>query len=46
MVNLLILMMNYIIIIYFNDNKREIKNKYKYKINKKDKVTKIKIIID
>ena len=32
--------------IYFNDNKREIKNKYKYKINKKDKVTKIKIIID
>ena len=30
--------------IYFNDNKEEIKNKYK--INKKDKVTKIKIIID
>ena len=30
--------------IYFNDNKKEIKNKYK--INKKDKVTKIKIIID
>ena len=29
--------------IYFNDNKEEIKNKYK--INKKDKVTKIKIII-
>ena len=30
--------------IYFNDNKEEIKNKYK--INKKDKVTKIKVIID
>ena len=30
--------------IYFNDNKKEIKNKYKK--NKKDKVTKIKIIID
>ena len=30
--------------IYFNDNKEEIKNKYK--INKKDKVKKIKIIID
>ena len=30
--------------IYFNDNKEEIKNKYK--INKKDKVAKIKIIID
>ena len=30
--------------IYFNDNKKEIKNKYK--INKKDKVTKIKIIMD
>ena len=30
--------------IYFNDNKEEIKNKYE--INKKDKVTKIKIIID
>ena len=30
--------------IYFNDNKEEIKNKYK--INKKDKVRKIKIIID
>ena len=30
--------------IYFNDNKEEIKNKYK--INKKDKITKIKIIID
>ena len=30
--------------IYFNDNKEEIKNKYK--INKKDKVIKIKIIID
>ena len=30
--------------IYFNNNKKEIKNKYK--INKKDKVTKIKIIID
>ena len=30
--------------IYFNDNKKEIKNKYE--INKKDKVTKIKIIID
>ena len=30
--------------IYFNDNKEEIKNKYK--INKKDKLTKIKIIID
>ena len=30
--------------IYFNDNKEEIKNKYR--INKKDKVTKIKIIID
>ena len=29
--------------IYFNDNEEEIKNKYK--INKKDKVTKIKIII-
>ena len=30
--------------IYLNDNKEEIKNKYE--INKKDKVTKIKIIID
>ena len=30
--------------IYFNDNKEEIKNKYK--IKKKDKVRKIKIIID
>ena len=30
--------------IYFNDNKEEIKNKYR--INKKDKVTKIKLIID
>ena len=30
--------------IYFNDNKEEIKNKYK--IIKKDKVTKIRIIID
>ena len=30
--------------IYFNDNKEEIKNKYK--IDKEDKVTKIKIIID
>ena len=30
--------------IYFNDNKKEIKNKYK--IEEKDKVTKIKIIID
>ena len=30
--------------IYFNDNIKEIKNKYE--INKKDKVTKIKIIID
>ena len=30
--------------IYFNDNKEEIKNKYE--INKKDKVTNIKIIID
>ena len=30
--------------IYFNDNKEEIKNKYK--INEEDKVTKIKIIID
>ena len=30
--------------IYFNDNKEEIKNKYE--INKKDKVKKIKIIID
>ena len=30
--------------IYFNDAKEEIKNKYK--IDKKDKVTKIKIIID
>ena len=30
--------------IYFNDNKEEIKNKYE--INKKDKVAKIKIIID
>ena len=30
--------------IYFNDNKEEIKNKYR--INKKDKVAKIKIIID
>ena len=30
--------------IYFNDNKEEIKNKYE--INKKDKITKIKIIID
>ena len=30
--------------IYFNDNKEEIKNKYE--INKKDKVIKIKIIID
>ena len=30
--------------IYFNDNKEEIKNKYS--IKKKDKVTKIKIIID
>ena len=30
--------------IYFNDNKEEIKNKYE--IYKKDKVTKIKIIID
>ena len=30
--------------IYFNDNKEEIKNKYE--INKKDEVTKIKIIID
>ena len=30
--------------IYFNDNKEEIKNKYE--INKEDKVTKIKIIID
>ena len=30
--------------IYFNDNKEEIKNKCE--INKKDKVTKIKIIID
>ena len=30
--------------IYFNDNKKEIKNKYE--INKKDKVTIIKIIID
>ena len=30
--------------IYFNDNKEEIKNKYK--IDEKDKVTKIKVIID
>ena len=30
--------------IYFNDNEEEIKNKYE--INKEDKVTKIKIIID
>ena len=30
--------------IYFNDNKKEIKNKYK--ISKNDKITKIKIIID
>ena len=30
--------------IYFNDNKKEIKNKYE--INQKNKVTKIKIIID
>ena len=30
--------------IYFNDNKEEIKNKYK--IDEEDKVTKIKIIID
>ena len=30
--------------IYFNDNEEEIKNKYE--INKKDKITKIKIIID
>ena len=30
--------------IYFNDNKEEIKNKYK--IDEQDKVTKIKIIID
>ena len=30
--------------IYFNDNKDEIKNKYR--INKKDKITKIKIITD
>ena len=30
--------------IYFNDNKEEIKNKYE--IDKEDKVTKIKIIID
>ena len=30
--------------IYLNDNKEEIKNKYE--INKKDKITKIKIIID
>ena len=30
--------------IYFNDNKEEIKNKYK--INEEDKVTKLKIIID
>ena len=30
--------------IYFNDNKEEIKNKYE--INKKDKIIKIKIIID
>ena len=30
--------------IYFNDNKEEVKNKYE--INKKDKVKKIKIIID
>ena len=30
--------------IYFNDNKEEIKNKYE--IDEKDKVTKIKIIID
>ena len=30
--------------IYFNENKEEIQNKYK--INKEDKVTKIKIIID
>ena len=30
--------------IYFNDNKEEMKNKYT--INKKDKITKIKIIID
>ena len=30
--------------IYFNDNKKEIKNKYR--INKEDKVTKIKLIID
>ena len=30
--------------IYFNDNKKEIKNKYE--INEEDKVTKIKIIID
>ena len=30
--------------IYFNDNKEEIKNKYK--IKEEDKVTKIKIIID
>ena len=30
--------------IYFNDNKKEIKNKYK--IDEQDKVTKIKIIID
>ena len=30
--------------IYFNDNKEEIKNKYK--INEQDKITKIKIIID
>ena len=30
--------------IYFNDNKEEIKNKFE--INKKDKVKKIKIIID
>ena len=30
--------------IYFNDNKKEIKNKYK--IDEQDKITKIKIIID
>ena len=31
--------------IYFNDNKEEIKNKY-YKIDKQDKIAKIKIVID
>ena len=44
MVNLFILKKKIYYHIYFNDNKEEVKNKYE--INKKDKVKKIKIIID